>query len=95
MPAPQDISEQFEIFGDVGAPVFAAWIVRHARRLGLRGAVLAQGPGRLDLVATGQVDLLDALALGCSLGPREVRVDRITRLPGIAQGPNEFSSYVD
>ena len=95
MPAPEDISEQFEIFGDVGAPVFATWIVRHARRLGLRGAVLAQGPGRIDLVATGQVDLLDALALGCSLGPQEVWVDRITRLPGIAQGSNEFSSCVD
>jgi len=95
MPAPDDISEHFEIIGDVGAPVFATWIVRHARRLGLRGAVLAQGPGRLDLVATGQVDLLDALALGCSLGPREVWVDQIIRVPGIAQGPTEFSSCVD
>ena len=95
MPAPDEISERFEIIGDVGAPVFATWIVRHARRLGLRGAVLAQRPGQIDLVATGQADLLDALALGCSLGPQEVWVDRITRWPGIAQGPNEFSSCVD
>ena len=95
MPAPREISERFEIIGDVGAPVFAKWIVRHARRLGLNGAVLAQGPGQIDLVATGQADLLDALALGCSLGPQEVWVDRINRLPGLAQGPDEFSSYVD
>ena len=95
MPVPSETSERFEITGDVGAAVFATWIVRHARRLGLRGAVLAQGPGQIDLVATGQADLLDALAMGCSLGPREVWVERITRLPGIAQGPNEFSSCVD
>jgi acylphosphatase len=95
MPAPSEISERFEIIGDVGAPVFARWIVRHARRLGLSGAVLAQGPGQIDLVATGQADLLDALALGCSLGPQEVWVDRINRLPGIARGTDEFSSYVD
>ena len=95
MPAPDEISERFEITGDVGAPVFVPWIVRHARRLGLRGAVLAQGRGQIDLVDTGQADLLDALALGCSLGPQEVWVDRITRLPGIAQGPDEFSSFVD
>ena len=95
MPAPSETSERFEIIGNVGAPVFAGWIVRHARRLGLRGAVLTQGSGQIELVVTGQVDLLDALALRCSLGPQEVWVDRINRMPEIAPGQTEFSSWVD
>ncbi len=85
----------FRIFGDVGAPVFALWIARHARRLGLRGMILRHDPTRLDLSVTGQPDLLDAMALGCSLGPQEVLVDRIERSPDQARNRNDFSSNSD
>ena len=87
-----DTSEHFRITGDVGAPGFAAWITRHARKLGLRGGVLTQDAGHLDLIASGPPDLLDALSLGCSLGPQEVWVDKIERTPAIALTVNDFSS---
>jgi hypothetical protein len=77
-------TEQFAILGDVGAPVFAIWIARHAARLGLQGRVLAQTSARVDLQISGPVELLDAMALACSLGPQEVWVDRIDRLPANA-----------
>ena len=84
-------SQSFQIYGDVGHQSFGPWIRRHARRLGLRGQITQQAAGRLDLVAAGQIELLDALALGCSLGPQEVWVDRIERgqcapIPSDAKG---------
>lgn len=92
MDLPADVTQHFRIQGDVGAPVFAVWIARHARKLGLRGAVLAQSAGQLDLIASGPPDLLDALSLGCSLGPQEVWVDQIDRTAATALRVNDFSS---
>jgi hypothetical protein len=71
-----DATQHFAIRGQVGAASFAPWITRHAARLGL----------------CGPPDLLDAMALGCSLGPQEVWVDQIDRLPGNAVSCDEFSS---
>lgn len=81
-PAQVDVTELFSIHGDVGASAFPAWIARHARRLGLGQRLLGQAQGRLDVLVWGPPDLLDAMALGCSLGPQEVWVDEIARLPG-------------
>lgn len=98
LPSPDRAPEQsqrFGILGDVGAPIFATWIARHARRLGLRGAIVRHDAGRLDLVITGLPDLLDAMALGCSLGPQEVWVDHIDRTDTALQNLNEFASMRD
>jgi len=75
--------------------VFAAWITRHACRLGLRCAILRHHPTRLELIVTGLPDLLDAMALACSLGPREVWVDHIERSALPLQNVNEFASTAD
>ena len=75
-----DAQEHFRIMGDVGSPVFALWIARHAARLGLLGRVLVQGAAEVEVVLSGPPDLLDAMELGCSLGPREVWVERIERV---------------
>lgn len=88
-------SQSFAILGDVGAPIFAIWIARHARRLGLRGAILHHDAGRLEMVVTGLPDLLDAMALGCSLGPQEVWVEQIDRAQIALQNLNEFASISD
>lgn len=73
------ILERFVISGDVGAPGFAHWIERHAGRLGLRMRIGARTPERLELTVGGPPDLVDALELGCSLGPIEVWVETIDR----------------
>lgn len=93
-PAPEQ-SQTFGIHGDVGARIFAVWIARHARRLGLRGAILRHEADRIDMVVTGLPDLLDAMALGCSLGPQEVWVERIDRAAAPLQNLNEFASTDD
>lgn len=77
-PAPQP-TEDFRILGDVGAAQFQHWIIAHATKLGLTGRIVAQSDDCIDMRYSGPPDLLDALAVGCSLGPREVWVDRIDR----------------
>lgn len=74
-----DILERFVIRGDVGAPVFLRWIDRYAGRLGLLTRPGSQSPDRLELTVGGPPDLVDAMELGCSLGPIEVWVETIER----------------
>ena len=90
--AQHDVTQHFKIHGQVGAATFGAWITRHASRLGLSGRILGQASTCVDLVVTGPPDLLDAMALGCSLGPQEVWVEEIERLPGNVFSLDEFCS---
>ena len=73
------LTEDFRLLGHVGAMQFPGWIMRHAGKLGLTGGVLTQSADCLEMRFSGPPELLDALAIGCSLGPREVWVDRIER----------------
>ena len=76
MPLP---TEAFRILGDVGAVQFRGWIMHHAGKLGLNGGILTQSADCLEMRFSGPPELLDAMEVGCSLGPREVWVDRIER----------------
>ena len=72
-------TDHFCIVGRVGAAQFPGWIMAHAAKLGLSGGVMSQSDQCVEMRFSGPPDLLDALAVGCSLGPREVWVDRIDR----------------
>ncbi len=73
------MTERFSIKGDVGSAVFPKWIARHAARLGLEERFIAQDAACVTVVLSGPLDLLDAMALGCSLGPQEIWVDEVDR----------------
>ncbi len=73
------IHERFVLSGDVGAPEFPAWIARHAARLGLQARMGPRSAGRLELTVGGPPDLVDAMELGCSLGPIGVWVETVDR----------------
>ena len=72
-------TEHFALCGQVGHMGFPIWIKRHAGRLGLGLRLLGQNDARLDMIVSGPPDLLDAMALACSLGPQEVWVDQVDR----------------
>lgn len=76
-------AEKMTILGDVGAAPFLPWIRRHARKLGLKEHIAYAGPDRIEIDITGPADLIDAMEMGCSLGPIEVWVEAIVRAPAI------------
>jgi hypothetical protein len=47
--------------------------------LGLGLRLLAHNGTQFDMIVSGPPDLLDAMALACSLGPQEVWVDQVDR----------------
>lgn len=74
-------SELLTFHGDVGAADFPEWIAHRANRLGLTGWVRADAGGeRVEVMVSGPADLIDAMELGCSLGPISVWVEQIDRV---------------
>jgi acylphosphatase len=72
--------EQLTIHGDVAATDFPDWIIHRARRLGLKGGIVGVSNQAIELLIAGPIELLDAMEVGCSLGPTSVQVDSIERL---------------
>lgn len=74
-------SELLTFHGDVGAADFPGWIAHRANRLGLTGWVRADAGGeRVEVMVSGPADLIDAMELGCSLGPISVWVEQVDRV---------------
>ncbi|WP_411965928.1 acylphosphatase [Mesorhizobium sp. CA7] len=73
--------ERMTILGDVEVASFLPWIERHAAKLGLAHAICVAGPDRVELDIAGPVELIDMMEMGCSLGPIDVWVETIRRMP--------------
>lgn len=74
------IKERLTIHGRLGAADFPDWIVHRARRLGLGGRIVSIGERTVETLVAGPADLVDAMEVGCSLGPISVQVERIDRI---------------
>lgn len=72
--------EKLMIVGNVGASTFVPWIERHAYKLGLTGLVCRESARCLEVEVEGFDDMLDAMEVGCLLGPAEVWVESVTRV---------------
>ena len=68
------------IIGDLEAKTFVPWIQRHAGKLGLKETISHAGNDRIEIELEGPAELLDAMEMGCSLGPIDTWVDTIERL---------------
>ena len=64
--------------GDVHSADFPPWIARHAHKLGLVRVTTERVEAGLEVTASGAEEMLQALALGVSLGPESVLVDTVT-----------------
>ncbi|MHA7867011.1 MAG: acylphosphatase [Salipiger thiooxidans] len=72
-------TELFSIAGQVDAPGFAPWIERHACRIGVGVTLLQAASDHVEIEVEGPPALLDAMEMGCLLGPIEVWVESIVR----------------
>ncbi|MCY1666385.1 acylphosphatase [Rhizobium sp. SL86] len=67
------------IHGRFDPAPFLAWIVRHARKLGLHNEIAHASGDRIELRTEGPDELLSALEMACLLGPIEAWIDTIDR----------------
>ncbi|MEM6608071.1 MAG: acylphosphatase [Pseudomonadota bacterium] len=65
----------FRLKGDLAAPEFRDWMARHSRKLGVSVEGIRASAHRMEIATRGQYDMLEAFALACSLGPRDVYVE--------------------
>ncbi|MEM6940089.1 MAG: acylphosphatase [Pseudomonadota bacterium] len=73
------IRQSLVIRGELGGETFVPWIERHSTRLGLSAHRVSTTAERIELEVEGQPDLIDALEMGCLLGPIDVWVSSIER----------------
>jgi hypothetical protein len=73
------VSARLTINGTFAQPHFMGWMERHARRLGVRMVLVGSDEGEITLDLAGPSELVDAMELGCLLGPIDVWVDAIRR----------------
>lgn len=75
---------RFLVSGKVQGVFFRAGTAREASRLGLRGWVRNLDDGRVEVLAAGSEEALDALALWLESGTPQSRVDRVEVGPASA-----------
>ncbi len=76
-------TERMTILGSLSAASFLPWIRRHAEKLGLEQSIDHADATRIDLRIAGPIELIDAMEMGCSLGPIDVWVDEIQRAEAV------------
>ncbi len=79
------------ISGRVQAVGYRYWTVGEARRLGLEGWVRNLSDGRVEILALGPQNRLDALETACHAGPPAARVSSVARSLARDDGSNGFS----
>jgi acylphosphatase len=65
------------VHGDVQGVGFRYFLMRAARRLGLRGWVRNRDDGTVEFVAEGERDDLERLKQAAERGPSQARVQRV------------------
>lgn len=79
---PDQLQERMIIHGDrLDARSFLPWIRRHAAKLGLALEITDTGPDRMEIDLAGAMELIDMMEMGCWLGPIDVWIETIDRLP--------------
>jgi acylphosphatase len=75
---------RFLVSGRVQGVAFRVHTRARAQTLGLRGHAVNLHDGRVEVVAAGEPDALEALAVWLTQGPPLARVDAVERLPAEA-----------
>jgi acylphosphatase len=70
---------RFLVSGRVQGVFFRASTRERALKLGLRGHAVNLPDGRVEVVAAGDAEALEALAAWLEIGPRMAKVERVER----------------
>ena len=78
---------EIQLVGAFRDTSFPDWICHRAQLLDLDGWVTAPTVDEICVVVAGPQALIDAMEMACSLGPMDVRVDRIKVRPTLINDP--------
>ena len=81
---------RLRIEGRVQGVGYRWWAIGTARSLGLDGWVRNRLDGSVELLAIGEAEQVDRLALACALGPSGARVAAVVRLDAEDDGSVGF-----
>lgn len=77
----QQSGERMTIHGRLDPASFVPWIRRHAAKLGIAHSIASSSSDLIELDVSGAPELIDMMEMGCSLGPIDVWVETIDRIP--------------
>lgn len=80
------IAARFLVSGRVQGVFFRASTREHAQRLGLRGYARNVPDGRVEVLAVGTADAVDALAQWLHVGPPMAEVESVAREEATEEG---------
>ncbi len=86
------VCRRFFVSGRVQGVYFRASTARQARRLGLSGSAVNLADGRVQVVACGSAQAVDALAQWLARGPPLARVDELEAAPAPVPENDGFST---
>ena len=84
------IRRRLVITGRVQGVFYRAWLAEQARAIGIDGWVRNRLDGSVELLAIGEAEQVDRLALACALGPSGARVAAVVRLDAEDDGSVGF-----
>ncbi len=71
------VTRRILVTGRVQGVSFRAFVMHHAKELGLHGFVRNRRDGTVEAVAVGQEEQVSALIAACRKGPPASRVERV------------------
>ena len=85
------VSAMIHLTGSVQSADFPHWVARHAYKLGLVNVATQAVSSGIEITAEGAEEMLQALALGASLGPKSVIVESVSiTIEGRSPQPQGF-----
>jgi len=82
---------RFLVSGRVQGVYYRASTREQARRLGLDGSAVNLPDGRVEVIATGAPEAIDALEQWLRVGPPTAKVETVERYPYQQRGPEGFN----
>ena len=83
------IAQRFLVSGRVQGVFFRASTRKRAQELGLRGHAINLRDGRVEVLAAGDAEAIDALAGWLREGPPDARVESVERSPASPEEAGE------
>lgn len=73
--------EEMTIIGDLRQGRVEEWVRHRADKLSLNGRILRHSDREVTVDVSGPEELLDAMAIACSLGPSAALIETVERKP--------------